>query len=130
MTLEPEKSRLEERLVPEGSDPISLPTRVSSFEATRRFGVAGIASANGFLHGGRRIPSRLASTRTNPKQRDSRRWDWGADVVSDFSSPSESEGSIQIVFKKSRNPDSTEPSESHHSVGAPFGERIEEDYRR
>ena len=51
-------------------------------------------------------------------------------VVSDFSSPSESEGGIQFIFKKSRNPDSTEPSESHPSAGAPFRERIVEDYRR
>ena len=100
--LEPEKSGLEERLVPEGSDPVSLPTGLSSFEAVIRFGVAGIASAKGFLRDRRCIPGILASTRTNPKQRDSRRWDYGADVVSDFSSISESEGGILV---SSRSPE-------------------------
>ena len=103
---EPAKSGLEERLVPEGSDPVSLPTGLSSFEAAVRFGVAGITSAKGFLRGRGCIPGRLASTRTNPKQRDSRRWDWGADVVSDFSSVSESEGGILVI---SRSPEPPTP---------------------
>ena len=57
-------------------------------------------------------------------------WAYITCVVSDFSSHSKSKGGIQFIFKKSRNPDSTEPSESHPSVGALFRERTEGDYRR
>ena len=51
-------------------------------------------------------------------------------VVSDFSPFTESEGGILFVSKKTRTPDATEPSESHHLEGAPFKVRTGEDYRR
>ena len=51
-------------------------------------------------------------------------------VVSDFSSVNESRGDFLSQSEKSRTPDSTEPSESHRLMRAPFRIRTGKDYRR
>ena len=107
-------------MVPEGSNPISLPENVSSFEAAREFRVAS--------HSREWFPS--AAGYSTPLAD----WFQPGQIPSDAIRTAGIGGQmLSVIFRqseKSRTPYSTEPSESHHLMRVPLRIRTGEGYRR
>ena len=56
--------------------------------------------------------------------------DWGADVVSDFSSANESRGDLLGTIEEAKNPRHHRTKRSHHIMRTPLRIKTDKDYQR